>query len=137
MTLRFMLDTNIVSDMLRNPDGNAVRVGRGHGEDSLCVSAIVACELRFGARKRGSAVLARRIEDFLVEVPPLAFEPDCSFAFAEIRGALESAGTPVGPFDMLIAAHALTLELALVTDNVREFSRIDGLRIENWMDVRS
>ena len=133
---RYMLDTNIVSDMVRNPQGAAVMRGRAAGMDSLCLSAVTICELRFGLRKKSSPELTSRVETYLTAVPALPLEPDVGALFAEIRYRLESKGTPIGPYDMLIAAHALSLDLTLVTANTREFSRVDGLRIENWLEAR-
>lgn len=132
--LRYMLDTNIVSDMLRNPGGMAVMRGEAAGQATLCVSVVTACELRFGALKKSSEKLKRRIDDFLLEVPPLPFETAYDGEFAEIRWRLHQTGTPIGPFDMLIAAHAKSLGLTLVTNNIREFSRVEGLKVENWLE---
>jgi len=132
--LRYMLDTNIVSDMLRNPGGMAVKRGEAVGQAVLCVSVITACELRFGALKKTSEKLKQRIDDFFVEVPPLPFETAYDGEFAEVRWRLQQKGTPIGPFDMLIATHAKSLGLTLVTNNVREFSRVDGLKVENWLE---
>lgn len=133
----YMLDTNIVSDMVRNPEGAAVLRGRAVGENELCLSAVTACELRFGVKKKGSAALTSRVETFLSAVPALPLESDVSERFAEIRYDLERKGMPIGPYDMLIAAHALTLDLTLVTANVREFSRVEGLKVENWLEPES
>ena len=129
-----MLDTNIVSEFLRNPHGAAVRKGRRIGQQALCVSVVTACELHFGALKKSSDILRRRIENFLQEVAPLPFETRFDTEFALIRVQLEKAGTPIGPFDLMIAAHARSLDLTLVTDNIREFSRVDGLKLENWIE---
>lgn len=130
----YMLDTNIVSEFLRNPQGAAVKRGRAAGQKVLCISVVTACELRFGALKKSSEILRRRIEGFFAEVPPLPFEIGFDAEFARIRVQLENAGTPIGPFDMLIATHAKSLGLTLVTDNIREFSRVDGLKLENWIE---
>jgi tRNA(fMet)-specific endonuclease VapC len=129
-----MLDTNIVSDMLRNPSGSSVKRGESVGQAALCVSVVTACELRFGALKKASERLSRRINDFLLEVPALPFDSAYDGEFAEIRWRLERRGTPIGPFDLLIAAHAKSLDLTLVTDNIREFSRVEGLKVENWLE---
>lgn len=129
-----MLDTNIVSEFLRNPHGAAVRRGRDAGQRALCVSLVTACELHYGAAKKASETLQRRIQNFLTEVPPLAFDVGVELEFADIRTKLERKGMPIGPYDLLIAAHARALDLTLVTDNVREFSRVDGLKLENWID---
>lgn len=129
-----MLDTNIVSDMVRNPHGAAVAQSRIAGEGSLCLSAVTVCELRFGVKKKGSEALRNRVETFLATVPAVPLESDASECFADIWYELERKGTPIGPYDMLIAAHALSLDLTLVTANIREFSRVDGLKVENWLE---
>ncbi len=133
---RYMLDTNVVSDMVRNPGGAAVMRSKVVGTESLCLSAVTVCELRFGLRKKNSPTLASRVEAFLAAIPALPFEPEISVLFADIRYWLEHKGTPIGPYDMLIAAHALSLDLTLVTANVREFSRVEGLKVENWLEAR-
>lgn len=133
----FMLDTNIISDILRNPNGSSAQRARSEGVARLCLSAIVACELRYGVLKKGATALGERVEAFLTNIVVVPFEGGFDADFAEIRVALEKAGTPIGPYDMLIAAHARSLDLTLVTDNMREFSRIDGLKIENWIERES
>jgi tRNA(fMet)-specific endonuclease VapC len=134
MTPRYMLDTNIVSSFMRSSFGPLGARVIAEGEGACCVSVVAAAELRFGARRVRSERLRRHVEDaFLVfSVAPLA--PPADLIYAEIRSTLESEGTPIGPHDLLIAAHALALDLTLVTANTREFSRVPGLRVENWLD---
>jgi len=129
----WLLDTNALSDFVKNRTGT-VRQGIDRvGPDNVCTSIVVACELRFGAEKRGAARLTERIEITLAnfDVQPLAEEADRHYA--RLRCALEHKGTPIGQHDMLIAAHALALDATLVTDNTSELSRIEGLRLENWL----
>jgi tRNA(fMet)-specific endonuclease VapC len=132
---RYLLDTNIVSDLVRHPRGrvasHVVRVDTAN----LCISIIVAAELRFGAVKRGSAQLAARIDAILRTLTVVPLESPTDQIFAEMRTGLERAGTTIGALDMLIAAHALTLDCTIVTDNEREFARVAGLRMENWLRV--
>jgi tRNA(fMet)-specific endonuclease VapC len=129
----YMLDTNMVSDALRNPQGSvAMRIGQ-IADDDISVSIIVAGELRFGAKKRGSDKITALVEGFLARTQVLPLESDADSHYADIRVALETAGTPISANDMLIAAHALALDATLVTDNGREFSRIEGLKLENWL----
>jgi len=128
----YMLDTNMVSDALRNPQGPVATRIRQIAGDDISVSIIVAGELRFGAKKRGSDKITALVEGFLARTQVLPFESDADSHYASIRVALETAGTPVGANDMLIAAHALALGATLVTDNEREFARIKSLKIENW-----
>jgi tRNA(fMet)-specific endonuclease VapC len=133
MGFLYLLDTNILSDLIRNPAGRAAQKLAEVGEDTVCTSVIVACELRFGAEKKKSAPLQSRVEELLsiLEIFPLDGEVDRKYAI--IRTQLETGGTPIGPNDLLIAAHALSLELVLVTANTTEFARVPGLHVENWL----
>jgi tRNA(fMet)-specific endonuclease VapC len=129
----YLLDTNILSALLRHPSGQiAQRLGR-HAADEVCTSIIAASELRFGAVKCGSAKLSTAVEGLLARLQTMPFESPADRFYAQVRTHLETAGTPIGANDMLIAAHTLALDCTLVTDNDREFSRIEGLRIENWL----
>jgi tRNA(fMet)-specific endonuclease VapC len=94
----------------------------------------VAAELRFGARKLGSNTLTDKVDDLLASLPVLPLDSEADRTYADIRFRLERAGTPIGPNDLLIAAHALESGLILVTDNVDEFVRVAGLRVENWLN---
>lgn len=130
---RYLLDTNIVSDLLRNPGGRAARRLAVVGEAAVCTSIVVACELRYGAAKKGSAQLSERVEVLLGSLDVLALDEDADRRYAEIRSQLERQGTPIGPNDLLIAAHTLELDLILVTADVDDFSRVPGLSMENWL----
>lgn len=132
MTL-YLLDTNIISDLVRNPEGAVARRLGSFIEHEVCTSIIVAAELRFGVEKKGAVRLAVQLEAILEDIMVVAFEPPAERRYAAVRAQLERDGTPISGNDMLIAAHALTLDAALVTDNVREFERVEGLRVENWL----
>lgn len=132
MTL-YMLDTNIVSDLLRHPDGSAAKRIAEVGPDSICVSIITAAELRYGCARKGSAKLLAHVEAILESVQVLAFDVPADAEYGGIRAELEAAGKPIGPNDLLIAAHACAAGAILVTDNTGEFSRVRGLRVENWI----
>ena len=134
MTLVKMLDTNIVSSLLRRPNGPVGARLRALGEGAACVSIITAAELLFGARRVQSVRLERDLKAILSVIPALPLEHPAEETYAIIRTELEAAGRPIGPNDLLIAAHALSLDLTLVTANTGEFSRVPGLRIENWLD---
>lgn len=130
---RFLLDTNILSDLIRHPQGAiATRIGQV-GEAAVCTSIIVAAELRYGAEKRGSARLTGQMEAVLAVVDILPFEAPADSVYGEIRTQLEQAGTPIGGNDLLIAAQAKALGFTVVTDNEREFARVEGLAWENWL----
>jgi tRNA(fMet)-specific endonuclease VapC len=133
MTYRYLLDTNIVSDLVKHPQGLVFQQIATVGEDSVCTSIIVACELRFGAEKKGSSRLVNQLESILKVLPVLTLEPPVDRYYAEIRNQLERSGTPIGPNDLLIAAHALALNLTIVTANTREFDRVSNLSLENWL----
>lgn len=132
--LCYLLDTNILSALIRQPQGSVAAMLARRGYARVCTSIIVAAELRFGARKLGSDTLSKKVESLLASMPVLPLEGGADRAYAKARLQLEQAGTPIGPNDLLIAAHALARGLTVVTDNVDEFSRVAGLRVENWLD---
>lgn len=129
----YLLDTNILSDLVRNPRGRIRMRVAEVGEGAICTSVVVAAELRFGAAKRASAALADQVEAILEPIPVLAFDQPADQIYAGLRASLEIAGTPIGSNDYLIAAHALTSGCILVTNNEREFARVPGLTVENWL----
>jgi tRNA(fMet)-specific endonuclease VapC len=130
--MAYLLDTNVLSDLIRNPKGRAARRIAEVGPSEVHTSVVAAGELRFGAGRR-SARLAARVEELLREIIPRPMGPPADRHYASIRHHLEKIGRPIGSNDLLIAAHALELGSTLVTDNTREFSRVPSLRIENWL----
>ncbi|NBC15002.1 MAG: PIN domain-containing protein [Gammaproteobacteria bacterium] len=132
----YLLDTNILSDLIRHPAGRIRDYIAERGEESVCTSIVVAAELRFGAAKKGSERLTTQLEAVLAALDILPFEEPADRHYADIRTALERAGMPIGANDLLIAAHALARHLTLVTDNTDEFRRVPGLTIENWLRAR-
>ena len=133
MTYQYLLDTNILSDLVRHPQGRVFQHIIDVGEDSVCTSIIVACELRFGAFKSGSSRLVQQLERILEILTVLPLESPVDEHYAAIRTHLERAGTPIGPNDLLIAAHSLALDLTLITANTREFERLPTLKLDNWL----
>lgn len=133
MSLRYLLDTNVISALLRQPRGPVAKRIAEAGERAVCTSIVVAAELRYGAEKARSKPLSERVELILSALEILPFEPPADRRYAEIRDHLTRRGTPIGPNDLLIAAHALAAELTVVTSNVREFERVPALRVENWL----
>jgi tRNA(fMet)-specific endonuclease VapC len=133
--MRYLLDTNIVSDLVRNPQGQAAKRIRKLGESRVCTSIIVAAELRYGAAKKGSQRLTAQLEAVFGALEVLPFESPADASYGQLRSQLEAAGTPIGGNDLLIAAHAVALGYTVVTDNEREFARIKGLRHENWLHL--
>jgi tRNA(fMet)-specific endonuclease VapC len=130
---RYLLDTNIVSDLVRNPQGRVTQRIREVGEAQVCTSIIVAAELRYGAAKSGSPRLAAQLEAVLGALEVLPFEAPADVTYGVLRTRLERAGRPIGGNDLLIAAQAVTLGHTIVTDNDGEFGRIGDLACENWL----
>ena len=133
MTTLYMLDTNIVSELARNPQGAVTRRIAQVGQDAICVSIITAAELRYGCARKGSSKLLAQIEAILESVPVLPLDVPADVEYGGIRAELEAAGKPIGPNDLLIAAHAYAVKAVLVTANTGEFTRVRGLRVENWI----
>lgn len=129
-----MLDTNIVSDLVRNPQGAVMRHIVRVGPEAVCVSIITAAELRYGCARKGSAKLLANVEAILGSVQILAFDVPADAEYGGMRAELEAAGRPIGPNDLLIAAHACSLGAVLVTANTGEFARVRGLQLENWLN---
>ena len=128
-----LLDTNVCVDYLTGRYPSVIRRIQAAAPDDLVVSAVVAAELRYGADK--SAHPRRnhvRVDDLLAEIRCIGFDAEAARTFGRIRRRLEAAGTPIGPYDTMIAAHALSLRAVLVSDDVDDFSRVSGLRVENW-----
>lgn len=133
MPYTYLLDTNIVSDLMRHPAGQVYQQILEVGEESICTSVVVACELRFGVEKRGSAQLKQRLDNVLKIIPIIPLASPVEIYYASTRTYLEKQGMPIGPNDLLIACHALALDLTVVTDNLREFARVPKLKLQNWL----
>jgi len=137
--IRYLLDTNIVSDLARNPQGRIAECIKAVGAEQVAISIVVACEIRFVLDKIDHQIspnrLAANVRRILAELTVIPLEPPADEHSGDIRSSLQRAGTPIGPNDLLIAAHARGLGLTLVTDNVREFARVPGLTVENWLEV--
>ena len=131
--MRHLLDTNACVDYLTGRYPQVVTRIQGSSPDDLCVTSVVVAELRYGAdhsaRRRTNHA---RIDALLDEIECLDFDLRAAAAYGRVRARLEEAGTPIGPNDMLIAAQALSRGLSVVTDNVGEFGRVKGLKVENW-----
>jgi tRNA(fMet)-specific endonuclease VapC len=129
----YLLDTNIVSDLVRNPQGRVAEKIRKVGETQVSTSIIVAAELRYGATKKGSPRLTAQLEAVLGALQILPFDAPADSAYGLIRARLEKAGQLIGGNDLLIAAQAIAFGYTIVTDNQREFARVPGLARENWL----
>ena len=133
---RYLLDTNVLSHLVRRP-GDLTRKIAAAGEKQICTSIVVACELRFGAHKKKCEVLTARIEQLLGTLDVMPLDGSVDRVYAEIRDSLESSGQPIGGNDYLIAAHALTQNCVLVTENFKEFRRVPNLAVESWPESSS
>ncbi|HRK72178.1 MAG TPA: type II toxin-antitoxin system VapC family toxin [Micropepsaceae bacterium] len=133
MSQRFLLDTNIISDLVRNPQGRVAAQIALHDADAFSTSIIVASELRYGAARKGSRRLTAQIEAILeaIEIHPI--ERPFDRIYGSLRSQMESTGALIGGNDLLIAAHALQTGRTLVTANEREFMRVPGLKLVNWL----
>ena len=129
---QYMLDTDTVSFALRGHGRVATRVLERRPSE-LSISSITLAELRFGAEARQSRKLHRLISTFVESVEVLAFDQRAADRFAAVAASLARRGEPIGTFDTLMAAHALSLGLTFVTNNTQHFGRIPGLRTENWV----
>lgn len=131
--MRYLLDTNIVSDLVRNPQGRIAARVRTVGEENVYTSLVVSAELRYRAAKKGSPRLSAQLETVLGALQIVALESPVDLVYGQIRADLERAGLMIGGNDLLIAAHAIALGDTLVTANHREFSRVRDLPVENWL----
>jgi tRNA(fMet)-specific endonuclease VapC len=130
---RYILDTNIISDLIKNPQGKVAKRIAKVGENTVCTSVIVAAELRYGCAKSGSKKLLKAVDALLEELPVLPFDVPADAGYGAIRAQLEVIGRPIGGNDLLIAAHAHAVDATVVTANINEFGRIRGLKVENWL----
>jgi tRNA(fMet)-specific endonuclease VapC len=131
--LAYMLDTNICIYVMKNYPQD-LRAKFNSLAERLCISSITLGELYYGAEKsarRGDNLIA--VEHFVARLDVLPFDPKAAAHYGQVRAELERAGTPCGPHDMQIGGHARSQGLIIVTNNMREFSRIKGIRVENWV----
>ena len=131
--MRYLLDTNTVSDLVRKPQGKVAEQVLKVGETKVCTSIVVAAELRYGAKKKQSPRLSAQLEAILGALEILPLEKPADVSYGSIRVQLERAGKPIGANDLLIAAQTLTMGHTVVTDNEKEFSRVRYLKLENWL----
>lgn len=132
--MRYMLDTNICIYLINNRPAHVRAHFDQHPVGDVGISVITACELAYGIAKSGSARNRAALETFLLPLDIAPFDDALVWRYAELRSGLERRGTPIGALDMQIAAHALHLGCTLVTNDTREFARIDGLVVENWAE---
>ena len=128
-----MLDTDTVSYALRGHERIVAEILE-HAPSELCVSAVTASELRYGAARRNSKKLQQLVDTFTRGIAVVAFDDLCAHHYGDIAADLEKRGVPIGQLDVMIASHAMALDLTLVTNNTKHFQRVRGLKIENWAD---
>ena len=129
-----MLDTNICIYAIKNQPAQVLTQLRAHEAEGIGISSISVAELYFGVSKSGSARNLAALQQFLEPLEIADFDLNAAQVYGTLRYALERLGTPIGPLDMQIAAHALALEATLVTNNVREFERVPDLKLINWAE---
>lgn len=129
----YLLDTNVMSDLVRHPLGRVWRRIEAVGVDQVCTSILVSAELLYGVEKRGSPDLAEKIRLVLDTFNVVPLMPPADLMYARVRQMLAARGQLIGGNDLFIAAHALALGYTLVTANLRELSRVEGLICENWL----
>jgi tRNA(fMet)-specific endonuclease VapC len=133
--MRFMLDTNTCVDVIRRRNDRVLRRMQRLRPDDLCVSSVTLSELEYGAAKSSDPQRNRlALAEFMTPISVLPYDDAAAPVYGRVRAELERAGTPIGPLDTMIAAHALSLGLILVTDNEREFRRVSGLKVQNWTE---
>ncbi|MBI5331757.1 MAG: type II toxin-antitoxin system VapC family toxin [Betaproteobacteria bacterium] len=133
--MRYMLDTDICIYAIKRRPPEVLAQLRAHAAEGIGISSISVAELYFGAEKSGSEKNIRALKHFLEPLEIAEFDQNAAMAYGRIRTALERSGTPIGPLDTQIAAHASSLEVTLVTNNTREFARVNGLKLSNWADL--
>ena len=130
--MRFMLDTNNCIYVIKRRPEAVLNALLQHEAAGVGLSIVTVCELACGAAKSGSARNQAALRQFLEPLEVAVFDDSAAMAYARVRSHLEAAGTPIGPLDTLIAAHALALGVTLVSNNLREFERVPGLKLANW-----
>jgi tRNA(fMet)-specific endonuclease VapC len=128
-----LLDTNICIYIINSKPHAVLARFQQYRMGDIGLSSVVAAELAFGVAKSGSARNRQALEMFLAPLTIFPFDDESVWAYGDLRAALERSGTPIGPLDTMIAAHALSRQATLVTNNTREFSKVPGLRLENWV----
>jgi len=131
--MRYMLDTNICIYIIKNKPKKVIIELKRHKPSEICVSAITYAELTHGVEK-SMAVEKNRLALalFFSNIEVLNFDIKAAIHYGKIRAYLEKQGTPIGPLDMMIAAHAMSLGYTVVTNNIKEFQRVPDLKLENW-----
>ena len=131
--MKYLLDTNICIYLINERPKKVLAHFKRHALGDIGISSITASELAFGVAKSGSLKNRIALEAFLLPLQIVEYDAGAAMVYGDIRAALEKQGKTIGPLDMLIAAHALSRQLVLVTNNEKEFRRVDQLKVENWL----
>lgn len=134
--LKFMLDTNIVIYVIKRRPLEILEIFNAHA-GQMCISSITLAELLHGVEK--SSMISqnlRKVEDFVSRLEVLPYDSSAASHYGDIRADLERKGTPIGVNDLHIAGHARSEALILVSNNIREFERVEGLRLKNWIESK-
>ncbi len=132
--MKYLLDTNVCIYLIKKKPPQVLQQFRSHLIGDIGISSITVAELQYGVQKSQYPEQNQQaLEQFLVPLVIAGFDEQAAATYGKIRAALEAQGTPIGALDMLIAAHALSLGVTLVTNNVREFSRVPELQLVNWV----
>lgn len=130
--LRFFLDTNTCIYIINKRPPHVMETFSRYTIGEIGVSSITVSELAYGVAQSGRASNRAGLDAFLTDLMSVPYDDDAAWAYGGLRATLQASGTPIGPLDTQIAAHALSAGVALVTNNVREFQRVPGLKVENW-----
>lgn len=131
--MKYLLDTNICIYLINDRPASVRKRLQALQPGDVGVSSITVAELAYGVAKTGSARNRAALEGFLLPLEIAQFGLDAAMVYGEVRAGIERKGMPIGPLDLQIAAHAITLSTILVTNNQREFRRVAGLQLENWI----
>lgn len=132
-TLRYLLDTNVIAAMVKQPRGALAQRLAGLPRESFAISVVVAAEVRYGLSRKASQKLTNAVEAVIAAIDIVPLEEPADRHYGEIRAELTRLGQPIGHNDLFIAAHARALGAVLITANVSEFARVPGLKVENWL----
>ena len=131
--MNYLLDTNICIYIINEQPAQVLQRLIQAGRESLAISTITVAELAFGVAKSTRADSRVKLENFLSKFPILDWGQDAAWVYGNVRKTLEAKGQRIGERDLLLACQALSLDITMVTNNIREFERIEGLKLENWV----
>ena len=131
--MKYLLDTNICIYLINERPAGVLAKFKRHRIGDVGVSSVTVSELAYGVAKSGSARNRAALDAFLTPLTAIEYDTEAAFVYGELRSVLERKGTPIGPLDLLIAAHALSRQLVLVTNNEKEFRRVGKLKVEKWV----